>query len=691
MKRFSMLFPVILILVLVAAQCAVPTTQAPPPATEAPATEAPATEAPPEAPAEGHPALEDGKITIAWIPKALNNPVFELGRDGAFVKAEELTNMGPYEVEIQYVGPVASDMAEQARVMEDMIAQGVDAIGVSCNDPDGCIDPINTAIEAGIEVMTWDSDAPDSDRFTYLGVSNYDGGRAAADLLVRAMGTEGKVAMLTGVPGALNLEERMRGFQDEIAEKYPDIEIVTTVAGYDDINQSVQVVEEAMQANPDLNGWFFVGLWPLFAERGSMPLWEAASESGQLKNVVFDTLPIELEYMQEGLVHGLVGQKYWGWGYDTVQMIYDKMVEGAEYDDWTDSGMDIVTMANLDAMIEAWETSDFTKPLPDPFAEGAVAPAAMHPALEDGKITIAWIPKALNNPVFELGRDGAFVKAEELTSQGPYEVEIQYVGSVASDIAEQARVMEDMIAQGVDAIGVSCNDPDGCIDPINTAIEAGIEVMTWDSDAPDSDRFTYLGVSNYDGGRAAADLLVRAMGTEGKVAMLTGVPGALNLEERMRGFQDEIAEKYPDIEIVTTVAGYDDINQSVQVVEEAMQANPDLNGWFFVGLWPLFAERGSMPLWEAASESGQLTNIVFDTLPIELEYMQEGLVHGLVGQKYWGWGYDTVQMIYDKMVEGAEYDDWTDSGMDIVTPKNVDAMIEAWETSDFTKPLPDPF
>ena len=62
------------------------------------------------------------------------------------------------------------------------IAQGVDAIGVSCNDPDGCIDPINTAVEAGIEVMTWDSDAPDSNRFTYLGVSNYDGGRAAADL-----------------------------------------------------------------------------------------------------------------------------------------------------------------------------------------------------------------------------------------------------------------------------------------------------------------------------------------------------------------------------------------------------------------------------------------------------------------------------------------------------------------------------
>jgi ribose transport system substrate-binding protein len=318
-----------------------------------------------------------------------------------------------------------------------------------------------------------------------------------------------------------------------------------------------------------------------------------------------------------------------------------------------------------------------------------MAEEAMHPALEDGVITIAWIPKALNNPVFELGRDGAFAKAAELTEQGPYEVDLQYVGSVASDMAEQARVMEDMIAQNVDAIGVSCNDPDGCIDPINTAVEAGIEVMTWDSDSPDSMRFTYLGVSNYDGGVAAADLLVRAMGESGQVALLTGVPGALNLEERIQGFKDGVAD-YPDIEIVTTVACYDDINQGVQVVEETMQAYPDLDGWFFVGLWPLFAEQGSMPLWEEAA-AGDMVTIAFDTLPVELEYLKDGLLDGLVGQKYWGWGYDTVQMIYDKIVEGKEYDDWTDSGMDIVTPNNVDAMIQAWETSDFTQPLPPAF
>jgi ribose transport system substrate-binding protein len=354
--------------------------------------------------------------------------------------------------------------------------------------------------------------------------------------------------------------------------------------------------------------------------------------------------------MKDGLVQGLVGQKYWGWGYDTVQMIYDKKLKGATYDDWTDSGMDIVTECNVDAMADMWATSDFTKDLPD--AYGCLEGAAAAPAEgEPEKLTIAWIPKALNNPVFEVGRDGAFKKAEELTAAGPTEVEILYVGSVASDAAEQARVVEDVIAKGVDAIGISCNDPTACEDPINKAVAAGIDVMTWDSDSPDSDRFTYLGVDNYEGGKAAAELLVKFMGEEGKVGLLTGVPGAFNLEERIRGFQDGVAD-YPGIEVVATVYCNDDINLGVQVVEETMQAHPDLDGWFFVGLWPLFADRGSMPLWEEATMNNGMVNIVFDTLPVELDFMKDGLVQGLVGQKYWGWGYDTVQMIYDKKTQG---------------------------------------
>jgi ribose transport system substrate-binding protein len=165
-----------------------------------------------------------------------------------------------------------------------------------------------------------------------------------------------------------------------------------------------------------------------------------------------------------------------------------------------------------------------------------VSAAVKAQVLEDNVIRIAWIPKALNNPVFELGKIGAETKAAELTTAGPYTVEIMYVGSVASDIAEQVKVMEDAIAAGAEAVGISCNEPTGCMDPIDEAMAAGVPVMTWDSDSPESARFTYLGVDNYEGGKAAAELLMQALPNGGKVALLSGVPGAANLEARISGF-----------------------------------------------------------------------------------------------------------------------------------------------------------
>jgi len=359
MKRLNLLLAVITVVALAVGCAPQPTATTAP---EGAPTQSPPTPAPPPAETK-HPALADNTITIAWIPKALNNPVFEIGKVGAETKAAELTKAGPYKVVIDYTASVNSDIAEQTKVMEDVIAKGVDAIGVSCNDPTGCEDPIKKALDAGVEVMTWDSDSPNSGRFTYLGVDNYEGGKAAADLLVKAMGETGKVALLTGVPGAFNLEERIRGFKDGV-KAYPGIEIVTTVACNDDINKGVQVVEETMQAHPDLNGWFFVGLWPLFADKGSMPLWEAAAKAGTLKTIAFDTLPVELDYVKDGYIQGLVGQKYWGWGYDTVQMIYDKIVNCKTFEDFTNSGMDLVDSCNADVMAQMWDKQDFTITLP---------------------------------------------------------------------------------------------------------------------------------------------------------------------------------------------------------------------------------------------------------------------------------------------------------------------------------------
>lgn len=305
------------------------------------------------------------KLTIAWVHKSLGNPVFNLGRSGAQQKARELSASGPFDVEVLPVGPVAADAAEQARMIDDLIARKVDGIAISCNDPTACIVPIDRAVTAGIAVMTWDSDSPQSRRFTFLSIDNYTAGQTAADMLARAIGGRGKVALLTGVPGALNLDQRVRGFKDRLAA-YPQMQVVATIASNEDINLGVQGVEETMQAHPDLRGWFFAGMWPLFADRGAMPLWEQSSRSGSLKTVAFDTLPVELDLLRDGYLEALIGQKYWNWGYESVQMVYDYIVAGTRYPSFIDTGVDIVTRNNVDAMARAWQTNDFSVPLPAP-------------------------------------------------------------------------------------------------------------------------------------------------------------------------------------------------------------------------------------------------------------------------------------------------------------------------------------
>jgi ribose transport system substrate-binding protein len=63
-----------------------------------------------------------------------------------------------------------------------------------------------------------------------------------------------------------------------------------------------------------------------------MPLFESAVRDNGLKAIAFDTLPVELEWVTVGLLHGLVGQKYWGWGYDTVHMLYEHTLFATPYE-----------------------------------------------------------------------------------------------------------------------------------------------------------------------------------------------------------------------------------------------------------------------------------------------------------------------------------------------------------------------
>ena len=194
-------------------------------------------------------------MVFAFVPKLLDNPVFQLAWQGAQAGA---TDLGKGKVEVQRFAPVKSDAVEQAQIIESLIERKVDGIAISVNDADALQPTIDKAMDAGIPVVTFDSDAPKSKRISYYGTNNPASGRTMGENLVKYMGKKGKIAILMGTPGAPNLEERKNALLDYLKD-YPDIKVVATEFCYDDVNKGVSAMEAVMQAHPDLKGWVLAG------------------------------------------------------------------------------------------------------------------------------------------------------------------------------------------------------------------------------------------------------------------------------------------------------------------------------------------------------------------------------------------------------------------------------------------------
>src|SRR5579862_1960561 len=138
---------------------------------------------------------DDKKMVFAFVPKLLDNPVFQVAWQGAQAGA---TDLGGGKIEVQRFAPVKSDAVEQAQIIETLIERKVDGIAVSVNDADALKESIDKAMDAGIPVVTFDSDAPKSKRISYYGTNNPGSGKTMGEYLVKYMGTKGNIALLMG-------------------------------------------------------------------------------------------------------------------------------------------------------------------------------------------------------------------------------------------------------------------------------------------------------------------------------------------------------------------------------------------------------------------------------------------------------------------------------------------------------------
>lgn len=287
-------------------------------------------------------------ITIAVVPKSLDNAIFLDAQASAEAKGAELG------INIQWTGSPTSDAGVQVTVIEGLIEKQVDGILISCNDADALKDVIDRAVDAGIVVGTFDSDSPASKRAFYCGTDNYAVGKLAGEKMIEILPEGGKVAVLTGVLGAPNLEERIRGFKEAVAGT--NIEVMPIQTGNDDVQASVDVVSQYTAANPDLAAWFFDGGWPYFADPDALPEVKTFMENGG-HIISVDTCEPMLQYVGLNMVDLLIGQDYPKMGELGVETLY-KIITGAEVDlgdetHYIDTGYEIVDISNYE---EVWAT-----------------------------------------------------------------------------------------------------------------------------------------------------------------------------------------------------------------------------------------------------------------------------------------------------------------------------------------------
>jgi ribose transport system substrate-binding protein len=258
-------------------------------------------------------------LKIALIAKSSTNPVFLSARTGAEAAAKELTAKHNVPVEIAWLTPPSEDGQIQAQRIAQAVNEGANAVLISCSDAGKVTGAINDAVARGVAVMTFDSDAPESQRFAFYGVDDVKTGQAVMDELAKQMGEAGSIAILAGNQNAPNLRRRVEGVKTAAA-KYPKITIVDTFYHIETPQDAAAEVIRVQNAYPQIRGWAMIGGWPLFTQTLLTDL-----DPQKVKIVAVDGLPAELAYVDKGLAPVLLAQPTYLWGYESVKRIFDKV------------------------------------------------------------------------------------------------------------------------------------------------------------------------------------------------------------------------------------------------------------------------------------------------------------------------------------------------------------------------------
>jgi rhamnose transport system substrate-binding protein len=193
------------------------------------------------------PARADTRI--AMVVKNLGNGFFEAARDGGQEAAKQIGG-----VQLIYIGPTTPTAEGQIEIINSLIAQGVDAIVISANDPDALVPICKKAMSRGIKVLSFDSGVAKAGRLFHINPSGPELiGEKQIAMVSKTIGGKGEIAILSATSQATNQNTWIKVMKKTLDKpEYKGLKLVDVVYGDDQSDKSYREAIGLLRKHPDL-------------------------------------------------------------------------------------------------------------------------------------------------------------------------------------------------------------------------------------------------------------------------------------------------------------------------------------------------------------------------------------------------------------------------------------------------------
>jgi simple sugar transport system substrate-binding protein len=245
------------------------------------------------------------------------------------------------KVDAKFIGPVGANADGQISEIETLMGK-MDGLAISSVSSDALAPVIDRVLKAGIPVVTFNTDNPNSKRLVFAGQDLVQSGVEAGKLMAKVLDGKGKVIIVTIDAAAQWSLDREKGAREGLKAS-PGIEVVSTLNTGTDPQKIYAAVENAMLANPSISGI-------LSLECCSTPAagtWvERNKASDKVKVVGFDLLDQTVQLVQKGDVQATIDQAPEQQGFAAVDLLV-KFLKGQPIDN-VDTGVKVYTKDNID-------------------------------------------------------------------------------------------------------------------------------------------------------------------------------------------------------------------------------------------------------------------------------------------------------------------------------------------------------